>query len=125
MAPESVLAGLRVLVVEDEMTISLLIEDILDDEGCVVVGPFHRVTNALASAQTDAIDLAVLDVNVAGERVFPVAETLAARSIPFLLLSGYGQNALPPDHLDWMVCSKPFKPEKLVYMLRERFQTRR
>jgi two-component SAPR family response regulator len=113
----TVLAGLRVLVVEDEMLISLLIEDILSDQQCVIVGPYDRLADALEAARTEVIDLAVLDVNIAGSKVYPIADVLAARKIPFLLLSGYGKSAIPNDHPDWRVCSKPFRSEELLNML--------
>jgi two-component SAPR family response regulator len=111
------LTGLKVLLVEDEMLVSLLIEDTLLDERCIVVGPFSRVPGAMEAARNAQIDLAILDVNIAGTMVFPVAEILATRHIPFLFLSGYGQRAVPHDHPDWSVCSKPFRPEELVTML--------
>ncbi len=117
MSAETILAGLRVLVVEDEMLVAMMIEDLLEDQRCVVVGPFSRLPGALEVARTAAIDLAVLDVNLAGVKVYPVAEALAARSIPFLLVSGYGRSAVPPDRPDWRVCAKPFKSEELIAML--------
>jgi len=67
------LAGKRILVVEDEMLVAMLIEDMLAEAGCVVIGPFARVPEALAAARTETVDAALLDVNVAGETVFPVA----------------------------------------------------
>ena len=121
---DTVLAGLKILVVEDEVLVSLLIEDILTEEGCTIVGPFDRVPAALRAARDEAIDLALLDVNVAGVKVYPVAEILAARRIPFLLLSGYGRQAVPPEHPEWRVCGKPFRPENLVAILREQAQAR-
>ena len=105
------------MVVEDEMLVSLLIEDMLADARSIIVGPFDRVAQALAAARTENIDLAVLDVNVDGVKVYPVAEVLAARSIPFVFLSGYGQQAIPADRPDWRVCSKPFRQEELVALL--------
>jgi len=118
------LAGLRVLVVEDEMLVSLLIEDTLSESDCIIVGPFDKVSNALKAAQAEQIDAAVLDVNVAGVRVYPVAEVLAARGIPFLLLSGYGQDAVPLSHPEWRACSKPFTPEDLVSKLIDQVKQR-
>ena len=94
MPPE--LAGKRVMVVEDEMLIALLVEDMLEDAGCIVVGPFACVSDALAAAKTEVVDLALLDVNVAGEKVFPVAHALEARGVPFLLLTGYGESGAAP-----------------------------
>jgi CheY-like chemotaxis protein len=117
------LAGLRVLVVEDEMLVSLLIEDVLTRLHCVVVGPFDTVPGALAAAASEPIDLAVLDVNLAGVQAFPVAETLAARRIPFLFLSGYGRSVMPRNHPDWVVCSKPFHEAELIRMMAEQVST--
>lgn len=117
IAAKKVLSGKRVLIVEDEMLVALLIEDFLADLGCSCVGPFRSVANALEAARTEDLDLAVLDVNLGGERVYPVAEVLASRRIPFLFLSGYGEEAIPPGHADWKVCAKPFKSEVLMRML--------
>lgn len=119
------LAGLRVLVVEDEMLVSLLIEDVLEDEHCILIGPFHRVADALETARTEALDLAVLDVNVSGVKVYPIAEILSERGIPFLFLSGYGKSGIPANHPEWRVCSKPFKFDDLVTMLVEQVRSAR
>ncbi len=117
------LSGRRILVVEDEMLISLLIEDILGDEDCIIVGPFDRVAKAIGAAQCDKLDGAVLDVNVAGTKIYPIAEILAKRGIPFMLLSGYGADAVPSAHPEWRACSKPFKPEDLVAALTKEIET--
>jgi CheY-like chemotaxis protein len=111
------LAGLRVLVVEDEMLVSLLIEDLLEEQKCVVVGPYNRVAGALEALATASIDLAILDVNVAGTKAYPIAEALWQRGIPFLLLSGYGDAAVPEDRPGWRVCAKPFNTDILISML--------
>ena len=75
------LAGLKVLVVEDEALVSMLLEDMLSDLGCEIVGPIMRLAEALAAAEDpgQAMDIAILDVNLAGERSFPVAEALERR----------------------------------------------
>ena len=117
MRADRALAGLRVFVVEDEMLVSLIIEELLADEECIVVGPFDQVSAALEAAQTEPIDLAVLDVNVNGIKVYPVAETLEKRNIPFLFLTGYGDSAIPVDRPHWIACQKPFRTEKLINML--------
>ncbi len=101
------------------MLVSLLIEDTLADEQCIVLGPYDRVPAALAAVEIETVDAAILDVNLAGVKVYPVAELLAARGIPFLLLSGYGQSAAPSEHPEWRVCNKPFTPEQLVAQLVE------
>ena len=111
------LAGKRVLVVEDELLVAMLVEDMLADAGCVVVGPFARVAEALAAARAEAVDVALLDVNVAGEKVFPVAHVLEERGIPFLFVTGYGQAALPRDRPHWRACAKPFQPHHLTESL--------
>ena len=115
MPPE--LAGKRVLVVEDELLVALLVEDMLVQAGCIVIGPFARVRDALAAVKTEIVDLALLDVNVAGEKVFSVAHALEERGVPFLFVTGYGQDALPRDRPDWEACSKPFFPEQLAKRL--------
>ncbi len=102
------LAGKRILVVEDESLIAMLLEMALQDEGCIVVGPASRVAEALELAvDGQHLDGALLDVNLAGEAVFPVAEALASRAVPFLLLSGYGDQAVPEGR-NWPIRGKPF-----------------
>lgn len=114
------LAGLRVMVVEDEMLISILIEDLLSDEGCEIVGPFDRVAAALPAAERETIDFALLDINVAGTKVYPVADILASRGVPFLFLTGYGESGIPAGHREWQACQKPFKVEELLKMIGDR-----
>jgi DNA-binding response OmpR family regulator len=117
VAAPSVLAGKRILIVEDEMLVALLIEVFLADLGCITVGPCGSVAMALGAIRTEAFDMAVLDVNLAGEKVYPVAELLAEMRIPFLFLSGYGEEAIPAGHKEWRVCAKPFRGEELTAML--------
>jgi CheY-like chemotaxis protein len=113
----SVLTGLRVLVVEDEMLVSLLIEEMLIDHACAIIGPFASVPAAVEAAMTEEIDVALLDVNIGGLKVYPVANALMARRIPFLFLSGYGESAVPKDRPEWRVCSKPFREGDLIEMM--------
>jgi DNA-binding NtrC family response regulator len=117
---DPVLNGARVFVAEDELLVAMLIEDILADSGCQVIGPFARVTDAMAAADAAEVDVALLDVNLRGEAIYPVAERLAARGIPFVLLSGYGRDAVPADRPGWVACPKPFRAEELVRMIAER-----
>jgi DNA-binding response OmpR family regulator len=116
VAPQ-VLAGKRVLIVEDELLVALLIEDFLAELGCSTLGPCGSLANALDAARTESFDLAVLDVNLDGEKVYPVAEVLAKRRIPFLFLSGYGDEAIPVGHSEWKVCAKPFRGNDLATMM--------
>lgn len=104
---------LRVLVVEDEMLIAFFIEDCLAEMGHEVVGPAARVAEALRLAETQAFDLALLDVNVAGEEVYPIAEVLKARGVPFAFLSGYSARGLRGDWAGSRMLQKPFAPPEL------------
>lgn len=113
------LKGLRVLVVEDEVAISMLIEDMLGDFGCEVVGPAGGLTEALALATADGIDLAILDVNVAGQPIYPVVEALAARGVPFLFSTGYGSAGIDEPYRDRPVLPKPFGQNDLQKKLNE------
>jgi DNA-binding response OmpR family regulator len=114
---QAALSGRRILLVEDEMLVAMLVETALEDEDCTVVGPFGALGEALEAARGEALDLAVLDINLAGEKVFPVAEVLAGRGVPFLLLSGYGDGGLPSDRRHWPICAKPFDLHDLVSTL--------
>ena len=84
----SALAGCKVMIVEDELLVAMLLEEALVEYGCEIVGPFSTVDTALIAARDVVADVAVLDVNLRGKRVYPVAELLEARGIPFLLMSG-------------------------------------
>lgn len=112
MTPDGTLSGLRFLVVEDETMVAMMIEDMLTDLGCVIVGTAGTVANALAIAACDevALDGAVLDVNLGGERVFPVADALARRGIPFVFSTGYGKSGISADYADRPLVAKPFHP---------------
>lgn len=105
--------ALRILVVEDEMMIALDIEDSLLALGHEVVGPASRVANAMRLVETETFDLALLDINVAGEEIYPVAQALKARGIPFVFLSGYGVRGLREDWAGSPMLAKPFAPEGL------------
>ena len=114
---ESELNGLRVLVVEDEAAISLLLEDMLLDFGCEVIGPAARLSAALDAVQRESIDLAILDVNVAGEPIYPVAEALVQRRIPFVFSTGYGSAGIKDAFRDRPVLQKPFAQHDLKQKL--------
>ena len=101
-------APLRVLVVEDEMTIALLIEDMLEEMGHEVVAMAMRLTPALKCAQTAEIDFAILDVNLDGSLSFPVADVLQRRGVRFAFASGYGSGGLAPAYSQHTMIRKPF-----------------
>src|SRR5262247_3630534 len=88
------LEGLRVLVVEDEMMVSMLIEDMLSDLGCTVVGPASRLDEAMELARQGGLDCAVLDVNLGGQPIFPLADLLRQQGAPFAFATGYGDAGL-------------------------------
>jgi CheY-like chemotaxis protein len=118
------LAGLRVLVVEDEELVSFAVESLLDDLQCQVVGPYSDLKPALEAAQRDEFDLGLLDIHLRGATSFSIAEVLAARHKPFIFTSGYGEEALPPNRAGWLVCSKPFRGEDLAHMMVEAVRVR-
>jgi len=103
------LTGRRVLVVEDESLVAMLLETILEDMGCDTVGPAANIDDGLALATDDEhLDAALLDVNVAGRHVFPVAEALKARGVPFVFSTGYGEGGLPDEWRGQATIQKPF-----------------
>lgn len=104
----------RILVVEDELMVAMGLEMVLADAGYVVVGPIGRVEQALQAATGDQFDFALLDVNVRGEEVYPVADILAKRGIPFAFLTGYGRESLPKNQTQALILSKPFNAAELL-----------
>jgi CheY-like chemotaxis protein len=112
------LAGRRVLVIEDESMVMMLLQDMLEDIGCVVVDSASRLEEALAKASSMTFDVAILDVNLNGERTFPIAEALAERGVRFVFATGYGVANLPPDFSGRPVLQKPFQQQELERVLR-------
>ncbi len=98
----------RVLVVEDEAVIAMLVEDMVTDFGSEVVGPVAKMTEALSLARDAELDAAILDINVGGAVIFPVADLLRERGIPFIFATGYGAKALPQRFGDSPTLPKPF-----------------
>jgi CheY-like chemotaxis protein len=98
----------RVLVVEDETMISMLIEDMVCDLGAEVVGPAAKFEQAMTLALEADLDLAVLDVNLAGLVVYPIADVLRERGIPFIFMTGYDSSVVPESYEHNRVLSKPF-----------------
>ena len=103
------LEGARILVVEDEALIALSIEQTLRDFGCTVVALAMHIDDALLIAQSGDVDAAMLDVNVGGREVFPVADVLIRRRIPVLFATGYGAEALRSDLRGRPIIRKPFQ----------------
>lgn len=112
-ADSAELNGLRVLVVEDEAAIAMLLEDMLLDFGCEVVGPVARLAPAVKAAADETFGIAILDVNLAGEPIYAVAEALAARGLPFVFSTGYGASGIKDPFRDRPVVQKPFTQSEL------------
>ncbi len=120
MSEETALAGRRVLVVEDEAMIAMLVEDMLADFGCVVVGPAQGLEDGLALARSGAeIDAALLDVNLAGQPVFALADALRMRGVPMIFSTGYGEDGLRDIDRGSPVLQKPFRAADLANALRQ------
>jgi len=103
------LQGLRVLLVEDETLVAMLVEEYLSELGCVVAASARRVHRALETLAKVEVDAAILDLNVAGEDVAPVADLLESRRVPFILASGYDQAGMSASR--WAsnpILQKPF-----------------
>ena len=109
MTGEERLKGLRLLLVEDEAMVAMMLEDMLDDLGCEVIGPAGNVSRALELVGADqGIAGAILDVNVGGQPIYPVAETLKARGVPFVFITGYGSADIDGRVSDAPTVQKPF-----------------
>lgn len=111
----------RVLVAEDEFLVYLALEEDLRANGYEVVGPFANVADVQKAVEREAIDLALLDINLKGELIFPVADELLARHIPFLFLSGYTSAAVPESYRHLPRLEKPHDPATLLAALRQLF----
>ena len=96
-----------VLIVEDEMCLAMMLEDILLDAGYAVCKA-ARLPAALQLVETELFDVAILDINLAGKEVFPVADALSERGIPFLFTSGYGENGVPAEYRHHPTLQKPY-----------------
>jgi DNA-binding response OmpR family regulator len=105
---------IRVLIVEDEAMIAFFIEDCLAALGHEIAGCASRVDAALRLAEAESYDLALLDINLASEEVYPVASAVKARRIPLLFLSGYGSRGLRGEWEGSPMLSKPFSLEALA-----------
>jgi CheY-like chemotaxis protein len=107
------LQGARVLIVEDEAAVALMIEDMLADLGCEIAASAAQLSKAVELARSLDCDFAILDVNLGGRPVFPVAGILRERKIPFVFSTGYGRAGLPEEFQGEGVLNKPFAIDEL------------
>jgi PAS domain S-box-containing protein len=106
-------AGNRVLLVEDEILVAMMMRDVLTELGFSVVGPFSRLSQAMVAAVHDDIDAGIIDINLGGEFVYPVAEVLVARRIPFVFVTGYGVESVDGRFGSVPVIKKPLQRQVL------------
>jgi DNA-binding response OmpR family regulator len=118
--PVNVLQGARVLLLEDETLVSMMVEDMLADLGCEIVGPFARLDLAMSFvADNPAVDPALLDVNLGGVRSFPMAEALADKGVPFVFTTGYDESGMPDEWRDRPSLRKPFMMHEMAAVLKK------
>ena len=104
------LAGRHILIVEDEMIIALALADMVAELGCTSVMA-SRVAKAVPLVTTQTFDAAILDMNLAGEAGYPIAEALDSRGIPFIIATGYGAEGIEAEYRDRPMLPKPYLPE--------------
>ena len=114
---EQMLAGKRVLVVEDEMLVLMAIEDMLARLGCRSITPAATVVKALALIESQGFDFATLDINLDGQRSLAIAKVLSERGIPFAFSTGYGEHGIGDGYGNRPVLNKPFTAKQMAAVL--------
>lgn len=109
---------MRVLIAEDEFLVGIQLEEDLRSAGCAIVGPFATLEAAIRASRGERFDLAILDINLNGTRVYPLADELAARAIPYIFLSGYLPTDLPERFRRSPQIAKPHDPAALIREVR-------
>jgi CheY-like chemotaxis protein len=109
---KTALQNCSVLIVEDEATVAMLLEDLLLELGCHVTEIAARVDTALTLIGVKNLDMVILDVNLEGEASYPVADELERRKIPFLFATGYGAQAIPEKYRRHTILQKPFRKQE-------------
>jgi DNA-binding response OmpR family regulator len=116
--PVTGLSGHHILIVEDEMLIALCLRDIVAALGCTSIMA-SRVARSVALAKTEQFDAAILDLNLAGEVAYPVADVLSRRGIPYIIATGYGVESIDADYRDRPRLPKPYPSDLVVAALRK------
>jgi PAS domain S-box-containing protein len=106
-------SGNRIMVVEDEALVALALRESLDEMGFSVLGPFNRISEAMVALRNNRVDAAVLDVNLGGELIYPLADVLAADRVPFVFITGYGAEEIEPRYAKVPILQKPIEPGAL------------
>jgi hypothetical protein len=106
-------SGNRILLVEDEILVAMMMRDILSELGFLVIGPFSRLSEAMIAAVHDEIDGGIIDINLGGEFVYPVADVLVARNIPFVFVTGYGVESIDDRFGFISIIKKPVQRQAL------------
>lgn len=114
---DKLLTGRRLLVVEDEMLVLMMTEGMLVDLGCESVAAAATVDQAMVLIDAQTFDVAMLDINLAGTKSFPVADALAGRGIPFVFSTGFRGHDMSDGHRDRPVLNKPYRCEELAAVL--------
>jgi two-component SAPR family response regulator len=104
------------MIVEDEPLVAMAMSDLMAELGLTVVGPFSRVGQAIAALKENTIDAALLDINLAGELVYPLADILIADNVPFVFVTGYGGESIDRRYANIRVLQKPIKRDMLQSM---------
>ena len=110
-------AGCSVFLVEDEVMIRMMVADMLEELGYTVAAEAGEISEAVKLVQSTEFDLAILDVNVNGKVITPVAELIKARNRPFIFATGYGSSGLPEEYRDRPALQKPFQLETLAQVI--------
>ena len=110
-------AGSSVFLVEDELMIRMMVADMLQELGYRVAAEAGEINEAIRLAQSTDFDLAILDVNVNGKVISPVADLIRARNLPFIFATGYGSSGLPEEYRDRPALQKPFQIETLARVI--------
>ena len=105
--------AVKILIVEDEMLIAMLLEDMIGDLGHEVVGPFHTFEAAIEAIAEARYDIAILDVNLGSQSSVPIAEELQRRGVPFAFATGHSREHLDPRFHEAQVIAKPFDERTL------------
>jgi DNA-binding response OmpR family regulator len=120
--PQPELCGLRILLVEDDVLLAMEMEDVLRDLGCEIVGPYGRLDDAMMAAFSQALDGAIVDLNLRGEMSFPLIATLRSKSVPCVLCSGYADLPEMRSQIgDLPALAKPCNHDHLVAIMRTAF----